>query len=251
MDNRFSSMQEPSTNTATSVECVATIKLPAGLSRIPLLQIPQLIASALYPQEDQASDKEKAERWALNEVLLHAAAGILPMRNPYTLGEIEPDHNESGLLADSVVAHTVITVADLRAYVARRNFSVEIGVDLPRVITDTRNAESAAPEVNNLLLASPAELLDAFNAWGLRKEWFAELHSHQWLLDARKKVGRGQRGHRIEPLFCPYLVMSGLMHKVRKAKRLQPDTAWRVLEHKFPRVFSEFESHDPRERTGD
>jgi len=241
-------MQETSICTSTDIECVATIRLPTGLVQIPLLQIPQLIASARYPQKDQASEKQKAELWAFNEVLIDAAAGLLPMRNPFTLGIIEPDHNENVLLENSVVAHSVITVADLRAYVASRNFSVVIGGDLPSVLT---NMENAAPEVNNLLLASPVELLDAFKAWGLRKEWFAELQSHKWLLDARKKVGRGQRGHGIEPLFCPYLVMCGLMHKVRKAKRLQPDTAWRVLKHKFPRVYSEFESHDPRERTGD
>lgn len=172
------------------------------------------------------------------------------MRNPFTLGEIEPDHNEGGLLENSVVAHTVITVADLRAYVARRNFSVVIDANLPVEITEAEGPKNSIADVNLSLLASPAELLDAFNVWGLKEQWFADLHSHEWLLDARKIVGRGQRGHGLKPLFCPYLVMLGMVHKVRKAKRLPPDTAWRILERKFPKVHSEFECHDPRDRTG-
>ena len=101
------------------------------------------------------------------------------------------------------------------------------------------------------LLATPTELLDAFEKWGLRAAWFAELDSHKWLLEAQRKKGQGQRGNVIPPLFCPFAVMNGLIGKVRKANRLQPDTAWRTLEHKFPKVHATFESHDPRERTGD
>lgn len=244
-------MQEASISASTDIKCVATIKLPTGLIQIPLLQIPKLIASARYPQEDQASEKEETERWSLNEVLIDAAAGRLPMRNPFTLGVIEPDRNEVTLLENSVVAHAVITVADLRAYVARRNFSIEIDANLQIEITEAASPKYTTADVNFSLLANPSELLSAFKAWGLKEEWFADLRSHEWLLDARKIVGRGQRGHGLKPLFCPYLVMLGMMHKVRKAKRLGPDTAWRILEHKFPRVHSEFESHDPRDRTGD
>lgn len=106
-------------------------------------------------------------------------------------------------------------------------------------------------ETDYSLLATPAELLDAFEKWGLVAAWFDDLNSHKWLLDARRKKGQGQRGHVIEPLFCPFDVMNGLIGKVRKTSRLNPDTAWRTLEHKFPEVYAAFQEHDPREVTGD
>jgi hypothetical protein len=112
-------------------------------------------------------------------------------------------------------------------------------------------ASDGVEELDYSLLATPAELLDAFGKWGMDAAWFDDLNSRQWLLDARRRKGQGQRGHVIEPLFCPFAVMNGLIGKVRKAKRLQPDTAWRTLEHKFPKVHATFESHDPRDRTGD
>ena len=108
-----------------------------------------------------------------------------------------------------------------------------------------------AEELDYSLLATPAELLDAFGRWGMDAAWFDDLNSHQWLFDARRKKGQGQRGHVIEPLFCPFAVMNGLIGKVRKAKRLQPDTAWRTLAHKFPKVYAANASFDPRDRTGD
>lgn len=121
---------------------------------------------------------------------------------------------------------------------------------------ETAPAQTTTPapvveELDYSLLATPAELLDAFGKWGMDAAWFDDLNSRQWLLDARRRKGQGQRGHVIEPLFCPFAVMNGLIGKVRKAKRLQPDTAWRTLEHKFPKVHATFESHDPREQTGD
>lgn len=129
-------------------------------------------------------------------------------------------------------------------------------VALRGLIPDTAPAQTAvtpAPvaEIDYLLLATPAKLLDAFEKWGLAATWFDELNSHKWLLDARRKKGQGQRGHVIEPLFCPFDVMNGLIGKVRKASRLNPDTAWRTLEHKFPDVYTAFQEHDPREVTGD
>lgn len=108
-----------------------------------------------------------------------------------------------------------------------------------------------ATELDFSLLATPAELLDAFGKWGMEAAWFDDLNSRQWLLGARRKKGQGQRGQIVEPLFCPYAVMNGLIEKVRKARRLKPDTAWRTLAHKFPRVYAEFAEYDPRDLTGD
>ena len=134
--------------------------------------------------------------------------------------------------------------------------------DFPRVMPPERAAPQAAPvvakgssgnveELDDSVLATPAELVDAFGKWGMSAAWFDELGSHKWLLEARRKKGQGQRGNVIPPLFCPYAVMCGLMGKVRKATRLKPDTAWRTLEHKFPKVHAAFESHDTRHWTGD
>lgn len=112
-------------------------------------------------------------------------------------------------------------------------------------------AEPAPVEkIDYSLLATPAELLDAFGKWGMKAAWFDDLNSHQWLLAARRKKGQGTKGQLIAPLFCPFAVMNGLIGKVRKANRLQPDTAWRTLEHKFPKVYAIFESHDTRDLTG-
>jgi hypothetical protein len=67
--------------------------------------------------------------------------------------------------------------------------------------------------------ATPAELIDAFEKWGLKRDWFKDLNSRKWLLDARKKIGKGQRRRSIQPLFCPHEVMQGLVHRVRNPKR--------------------------------
>jgi hypothetical protein len=110
---------------------------------------------------------------------------------------------------------------------------------------------SGGVELDYSLLATREQLLDAFGKWGLKPAWFNDLHGHQWLLDARRIKGQGQRGHGIDPMFCPFAVMSGLIESVRKKTRLKPDTAWRVLAHKFPKVYAKHEGCDPRDPTGD
>ena len=123
--------------------------------------------------------------------------------------------------------------------------------DTPAPPKGAAGASGGMVELDYSVLATPAALLDAFEKWGMKAAWFDELDSHKWLLDARRQKGQGQRGHVILPMFCPYAVMCGLVDKVRKATRLKPDTAWRTLEHKFPKVHAAFESHDTRDRTGD
>ena len=110
----------------------------------------------------------------------------------------------------------------------------------------------AGEELDYSLMATRKQLLDAFEKWGyMRAAWFDDLKSRRWLLHARRIKGRGQRGHVIEPMFCPLAVMNGLIEKGLKNKRLPPDAAWRTLEHKFPKVYALYEHCDPRsERTG-
>lgn len=102
------------------------------------------------------------------------------------------------------------------------------------------------PLINFDLLATKEALLDAFRQWGLNPDWFNDLNSRQWLLNARQVKGHGQRGNRTPPLFCPFKVMQGLTTKVRGIKRISPEKAWSVLEHKFPKVYANFSVHDPR-----
>ena len=109
------------------------------------------------------------------------------------------------------------------------------------------NSASDESQVDDTLLATHEELLGAFGKWGLKKTWFDDLNSHKWLFNARKRVGQGKN---LKPLFCPFTVMEGMIHNVRKKNRLRDITAWRTLEHKFPVVYAVFEDRDPREPTG-
>ena len=126
----------------------------------------------------------------------------------------------------------------------------ELAIDSGEVPADTNTTEQHPP-LDYSLLATRSELIDAFGRWGLKLEWFGDLNSRKWLLEARRIKGQGQRAHVVEPLYCPYAVMSGMINKGRKTKRLNPDTAWRMLEHKFPKVYAVFEARDSRELPGD
>ena len=158
----------------------------------------------------------------------------------YTKARVLPDEPDFETVPDDcrVVGYDVHALAD--EYIADPASAQETAAPAPVVA-----------ELDYSLLATPAELLDAFGKWGMGAAWFDDLNSRQWLFDARRRKGQGQRGNVIEPLFCPFAVMNGLIEKVRKANRLKPDTAWRTLEHKFPKVYATFEGYDPRERTGD
>lgn len=128
-----------------------------------------------------------------------------------------------------------------------------MGATTPAAALAQTETIEAGKELDYSLMATPKQLLDAFQKWGnMKAEWFDDLKSRRWLLEARRVKGQGQRGHVIEPLFCPFAVMNGLIEKGRKDKRLQADTAWRMLENEFPKVYAVYEHRDPRsERTGD
>lgn len=105
------------------------------------------------------------------------------------------------------------------------------------------------PGIPVACLATRRQIQEAFGRWGFKANWFDNMNDRQWLKDARKRIGQGQRGQVVEPLFCPYEVMQGLINKVR-GRRMEADTGWRVLEHKFPAAYALFSVGDPRERTG-
>lgn len=108
---------------------------------------------------------------------------------------------------------------------------------------------SAIPPPDYSRLATRDELVAAFGSFGLKRNWFNDLNSRQWLLKARKVLGHGQRGRRREPLFCPLEVMTGLLGKSRKS-RLSTDAGWRILEHRFPATYAANSVGDPREPPG-
>lgn len=169
--------------------------------------------------------------------------GSLPIRSRKTGMVISPD---------SLDALALVTVDDVNEWLESKRVPYRWKLKTqPQAAPVLTAGALGGVETDYSLLATPAALLDAFRQWGMKPAWFADLNSRKWLLDARKEKGQGQRGHVLEPLFCPYLVMDGLLNKVRKVNRLKPDAAWRTLEHKFPKVYTAFESHDPRDRTGD
>lgn len=98
-------------------------------------------------------------------------------------------------------------------------------------------------------LATRDALVAAFCGYGLKRSWFNDLKSRKWLLDARKVRGEGQRGRRLEPLFCPFEVMTGLVEKSRKSC-LSANAGWRILEHQFPTVYIANSVGDPRDPPG-
>lgn len=99
------------------------------------------------------------------------------------------------------------------------------------------------------LLATRAELCTAFGVWGLSFGMFKNLTERQWLMDARKVKGQGQRGKIVEPLFCPFVVMRGLATKVKKPK-FSEAKGWDVLENRFKTVFEEYQQFDTRDQAG-
>lgn len=114
--------------------------------------------------------------------------------------------------------------------------------------------DEAAPDLGSSkiiqydLLATRDQLLDAFQSWGLQPAWFKDLRSHSWLKAARTCKGQGQRGHVVEPLFCPYAVMIGLVNHIRGRTRMSPEKGWEILERRFPLVYGAKAIADPRDR---
>ena len=110
-------------------------------------------------------------------------------------------------------------------------------------------AASSRPAPDYARLATPDDLIAAFGGFGLKQNWFDDLNSRQWLLNARKVPGQGQRGRRRVPLYCPFEVMMGLVEKSRKSK-LSVNAGWRILEQRFPAAYEKWSVCDPRDPPG-
>lgn len=107
---------------------------------------------------------------------------------------------------------------------------------------------TTSPELDLALLATREQLIEAFgNFTGMDASWFDNLKDTPKLLAARKVTGQGGRNN-AAPLFCPYEVMLWLVNPMRrKGKPMKQETGWRVLEHRFPRVFNARSAGDPRQ----
>jgi hypothetical protein len=98
-------------------------------------------------------------------------------------------------------------------------------------------------------LATRQQLINAFAAFtGMDMTWFNNLKDIPKLKAARKVVGQGQRGQKVEPCFCPYEVMQWLTDPKRKKGRpLSSNKGWQILENNFASVYNHYSIGDTRE----
>lgn len=119
----------------------------------------------------------------------------------------------------------------------------------PAVVGDTRTEAPQpepvvqAEEIDLSMLADPGQLIDAFGRYtNMDASWFDKWKDYPALNNAIKRKGTSGRGRTTEPLFCPFLVMLGLMKKPRsgsKRKAFEVEgTPWRMLKQHFPRVYN-------------
>lgn len=108
-------------------------------------------------------------------------------------------------------------------------------------------APAAPPEADSgidySLLATPQQLIEAFGRFtGMDAAWFDKWADYPVLNNANKVKGTSGRGRTTEPLFCPFLVMQGLMKKPRKGSNrkefLTDSKPWELLKRHFPNVYA-------------
>lgn len=141
----------------------------------------------------------------------------------------------------------------VETYTPQPSLTLDVNAEPDTPIELADESDRALPGDSQLdfdLLATRAQLLIAFEVWGLKESWFSELSSHTWLKAARRVKGRGQRGRVVEPLFCPLAVMNGLATSIRGRPRLRLEKGWDLLEQHFPSVSHANSVADPREQTG-
>ena len=95
--------------------------------------------------------------------------------------------------------------------------------------------------------ATTDSLVEAFEKYGLTEEKIRN-GSTKYIGNARKLPGQGGKGRAAQPMFCPYEIMQGLVHKARPNK-LSEKRGWDILEKKFPATYSKFQEQDPRQYT--
>lgn len=143
-------------------------------------------------------------------------------------------------------SHTKIVVSSLGNWLTslgHENLAESLGLIPPT---------QAQPQINQSNhLATRDELIFVFGKFtGMHMKWFDALKDKPALKEARKQMGRGQRGKATEPLFCPYEVMLWLINPKRKAGTpLSKEKGWELLEKHFPSAYNGFSIGDPRPNT--
>lgn len=117
--------------------------------------------------------------------------------------------------------------------------------ELLKHVTDPaeHEAEPQAEAIDLSMLADPGQLIDAFGRYtNMDASWFDKWKDHPALNNAIKRKGTSGRGRTTEPLFCPFLVMQGLMKKPRRGSNrkefLTDSKPWELLKRHFPNVYA-------------
>jgi len=103
---------------------------------------------------------------------------------------------------------------------------------------------AVAVNTDSSLWATKSSVLEAFRNYGLTEKKINN-GGAQWILDARRMVGSGGRGHVKEPMFCPFALMQGLVNHARP--KLNERRGWKILEDSFPAVYKKYSAKDPRQ----
>lgn len=122
--------------------------------------------------------------------------------------------------------------------------------ELLRPVTGPAESVVQAEAIDLSMLAGPGQLIDAFGLHtGMNASWFKNLKDYPALSGAIKRKGTSGRGRATEPLFCPFLVMQGLMKTPRKGSKRkafkEAATPWRMLKRHFPRVYDMHQGQSP------
>lgn len=201
--------------------------------------------------ENAATALQEQEEWHggtrggfLDQLQEAAQRGELAVRDPRTC-----------LPVKSPQARTfweLVTPADVNTWLEKQATPYRWNTDATETelepATLVAGSASDARACDFSMLATREQLIEAFGRFtGMDASWFHNLKDTPALLAARKKVGKGGRGHIAEPWFCPFEVMQWLADsKRRKGRKLSAEKAWEILEKNFAKVHSTQSVSDPR-----
>lgn len=174
----------------------------------------------------------------LVERLSHESSGGLRLlRGPDRLRAKDEGHTYRPFL-------DLVCISEVNAWLSEQVAGYQFPTDI------APNEHRSHQETADLtLLATRQQLIDAFGPYsGMSIAWFDNLRDRPGLLASRRIKGRGQHGHTIEPMFCPYEVMMWLAgpKKLRAGRNLSKSKGWELLERHFPKVHRIKEVGDPR-----
>ena len=125
---------------------------------------------------------------------------------------------------------------------------VEPGKAGPLPVAALGDEKQSIERIRYEVLASRSELIEAFGCYGVELKIFKALKDRPGLLAACRVKGKGQKGSRAEPMFCPFEVINWLVKTgIKEKPRLENFMGWHILETKFPSVYAEKSIGDPRQ----